>query len=71
MNDAILACDSAIDSGDASGVPDTILNINPDYRDAQYTKIGLINGNSLKQVLFFVLKKFSIKQQLICLLEWI
>lgn len=59
MSDAILACDSAIDSGDASGVPDTILNINPDYMDAQYTKIGLSNGNSLKQVLLVVLKKFQ------------
>lgn len=50
MNDAIMACDSAIESGDASGVPDTILNINPDYRDAQYTRIGLTNGNTSKQV---------------------
>lgn len=57
MNDAIVACDSAIESGDISGVPDTILNINPDYRDAQYTKVGLTNGNSLKQVLLLRLRE--------------
>lgn len=50
MNDAIAACDSAIESGDASSVPDTILNINPDYRDSQFTKVGLSNGDTSKQV---------------------
>lgn len=45
MNDAITACDAAIESGDASIVPDTSLRINPDFRDPEYTKIGLVNGN--------------------------
>lgn len=52
MNDAIAACDSAIESGDVSAVPDTILNIGPDFKDPQYTKIGLTNGDTTKQVLF-------------------
>lgn len=51
MNDAIAACDSAIENGDATVVPDTILNINPDFRDPQYMKLGLTNGDSTKQVL--------------------
>lgn len=50
MNDAIEACDSAIQSGDANSVPDTALRINPEFRDPEYTKIGLVNGNSNKQV---------------------
>lgn len=50
MNDAIAACDTAIESGDASAVSDAILKINPDFRDSQYTKLGLVNGDSTKQV---------------------
>ncbi|XP_064211795.1 epidermal growth factor receptor substrate 15-like 1 isoform X3 [Tribolium castaneum] len=49
MNDAIEACDSAIQSGDANSVPDTALSIQPDFRDPEYTKVGLVNGNSNKQ----------------------
>lgn len=63
MNDAIIACDTAIESGDATGVPDTILNINPDYKDSQYTKIGLTNGDTSKQVIIRKLFFF------VCLIE--
>ncbi|XP_044263752.1 epidermal growth factor receptor substrate 15-like 1 isoform X4 [Tribolium madens] len=49
MNDAIEACDTAIQSGDANSVPDTALSIKPDFRDPEYTKVGLVNGNSNKQ----------------------
>lgn len=53
MNDAITACDAAIESGDAASVADTVLKINPDFRDPQYTKIGMVNGDSTKQVRTF------------------
>lgn len=51
MNDAISACDSAIEAGDASYIAETVLRINPDFRDPQYTKISATNGVSIKQVL--------------------
>lgn len=56
MNDAIVACDSAIESGDGSIVSDTILNINPEFRDSQYRKISLTNGDTTKQVILFLFK---------------
>lgn len=70
MNDAITACDSAIESGDASSVPDTILSINPDYRDAQFKKIGLTNGDTTKQVIQFIIEQKHLSYCLF-LLEWI
>lgn len=45
MNDAIQACDAAIESGDATAVPDTALRINPDFRDPEYAKVGTLNVN--------------------------
>ncbi|XP_063921366.1 epidermal growth factor receptor substrate 15-like 1 isoform X2 [Zophobas morio] len=49
MNDAIEACDTAIQSGDANSVVDTALRIQPDFRDPEYSKIGLENGNANKE----------------------
>lgn len=54
MNDAIEACDSAIESGDGSTVPDTSLAIKPDFRDPEYNRVGQANeGISNKQVIIF------------------
>jgi hypothetical protein len=50
MNDAIEACDAAIETGDATCVIDTTLRIQPDFRDPEYTNVGLMNGNSNRQV---------------------
>ncbi|XP_017785311.1 PREDICTED: epidermal growth factor receptor substrate 15-like 1 isoform X2 [Nicrophorus vespilloides] len=44
MHDAIATCDTAISSGDASTVVDTVLRINPDFRDAEYKKLISVNG---------------------------
>ncbi|KAJ8927022.1 hypothetical protein NQ314_020585, partial [Rhamnusium bicolor] len=49
MNDAITACDTAIESGDVNQVPDTALRIIPDFRDPEYNKVGMVNGDSNKQ----------------------
>ncbi|XP_068893743.1 epidermal growth factor receptor substrate 15-like 1 isoform X4 [Tenebrio molitor] len=49
MNDAIEACDAAIETGDATCVIDTTLRIQPDFRDPEYTNVGLMNGNSNRQ----------------------
>lgn len=46
MNDAIGSCENAIESGDISCVPDTALKINPDFRDPQYIKLTMVNGDS-------------------------
>lgn len=54
INDAIDVCSNAIETGDVSTVPDTALRIKPEFRDAQYRSVGLVNGNSKKQVCFSV-----------------
>jgi hypothetical protein len=46
MKDAVTACDSVISSGDASTVSDTSLNIKPEFRDPEYTRIAMVNGGS-------------------------
>lgn len=46
MNDAITACDSAIETGDANSVADTALRINPDFRNAEFA----IANDTAKQV---------------------
>lgn len=46
MNDFIALAESAITSGDASTVPDTSLNFQPEFRDPSYTK--LVNGFQVK-----------------------
>lgn len=54
MNDAIEACDIAIESGDPNVVPDAVLTIKPDFRDPEYKRSGLGNeGVSNKQVVVF------------------
>ncbi|XP_071054388.1 epidermal growth factor receptor substrate 15-like 1 isoform X4 [Onthophagus taurus] len=40
MNDAIVACDSAISTGDLSSVSDSVLRITPDFRDEQYKRLS-------------------------------
>lgn len=45
MSDAIVSCDSAIESGDAGAVSDTALRIGPEFRDRQYARLGLTNGD--------------------------
>ncbi|KAK9737454.1 Cytoskeletal-regulatory complex EF hand [Popillia japonica] len=45
MNDAITACDTAITSGDATTIPDISLRITPDFRDSQYRKLSMVNGD--------------------------
>lgn len=69
MNDAITACDSAIESGDVSTVPDTILSIRPDYKDSQYKNIGLTNGDTTKQVLFVFSRLVFLFKAFLFLLE--
>uniref|UniRef100_A0A1B6DWE2 Epidermal growth factor receptor substrate 15-like 1 n=1 Tax=Clastoptera arizonana TaxID=38151 RepID=A0A1B6DWE2_9HEMI len=38
MNDAIALAEDAISSGDASSVPDTCLNLQPEFREPSYTR---------------------------------
>ncbi|KAJ8911718.1 hypothetical protein NQ315_013180 [Exocentrus adspersus] len=49
MNDAISSCDTAIESGDISQVPDTALRIKPDFRGSEYSKVLMVNGNPTKE----------------------
>lgn len=46
MKDAITACDTAIDSGDPTTVPDVALRINPEFRDPSIQKLSMVNGDS-------------------------
>jgi epidermal growth factor receptor substrate 15 len=46
MKDAVSMYDTAISSGDASTISDTSLNINPEFRDPEYTRIAMVNGGS-------------------------
>lgn len=69
MNDAISACDAAIESGDATSVGDTILKINPDFRDPQYTRIAMVNGDSTKQVCIVIGFVENLKYR-VTFLEW-
>lgn len=50
MNDAITACDTAITSGDIGSIPDISLRITPDFRDAEYKKLSMVNGNHKVEV---------------------
>lgn len=61
INDAISYCEAAIQSGDASQVPDTALRITADFRDSEYTRFGLTNGE--KQVDFTHIFCFKWMQQ--------
>ncbi|CAH1163780.1 unnamed protein product [Phaedon cochleariae] len=49
MNDAISACDMAIESGDTSQVADATLKIKPEFRDSEYKKMIYINDDSKRQ----------------------
>ncbi|ENN71982.1 epidermal growth factor receptor substrate 15-like 1 isoform X3 [Dendroctonus ponderosae] len=44
ITDAIDVCETAIQSGDAAQVPEQVLRITIDFRDAEYAKLGLTNG---------------------------
>nr|CAH7760911.1 unnamed protein product [Callosobruchus chinensis] len=46
MNDAIAACNSAIDAGDATQVIDTALRIKPDFRDPEYSHFGTTESSN-------------------------
>nr|CAD7397628.1 unnamed protein product [Timema cristinae] len=46
MNDAVVMYDSAISSGDTSSVGDASLNITPEFRDPEYSRIVMVNGGS-------------------------
>ncbi|XP_065168555.1 epidermal growth factor receptor substrate 15-like 1 isoform X8 [Atheta coriaria] len=46
IKDAITDCDTAIDTNDVSAVPDTALRIQPEFRDPEYKRIGMVNGDS-------------------------
>ncbi|CAH2005949.1 unnamed protein product [Acanthoscelides obtectus] len=48
MNDAIAAFNSAIESGDTTHVPDSLLRIKPDFMDPVYTNFG-VTESSTKQ----------------------
>lgn len=61
INDAISHCEAAIQSGDVSQVPDTALRITADFRDSEYTRLGLTNGE--KQVNFVFMCCFKWIQQ--------
>lgn len=41
MTDAISLCDIALQAGDASNVAETSLRISPEFRESQYTKVGM------------------------------
>lgn len=49
ITDAIDICEAAIQSGDAGQVPEQVLRLSIDFRDADYAKLGLTNGEC-KQV---------------------
>lgn len=53
MNDAIKACDTAIESNDLSQVQDTALRIQPDFRSQEYLSNLTTNGYSNKLVSYF------------------
>ncbi|CAH1128231.1 unnamed protein product [Ceutorhynchus assimilis] len=44
INDALALCEAAIESGDASQVPDTALRITAGFRESEYSRLGLMNG---------------------------
>ncbi|KAK7864692.1 hypothetical protein R5R35_010951 [Gryllus longicercus] len=46
MNDAVQLYDTAIESGDATAVPDTTFSINPEFRDPEYAQAPLVNGSN-------------------------
>ncbi|XP_069682063.1 epidermal growth factor receptor substrate 15-like 1 isoform X5 [Periplaneta americana] len=46
MKDAISTYDTAISTGDAATVGDASLNIKPEFRDPEYTRIAMVNGGS-------------------------
>ncbi|PSN53922.1 hypothetical protein C0J52_02450 [Blattella germanica] len=46
MEDAIATCDAAISEGDAALVSDTSLNLEPEFRDPEYSRIAMVNGGS-------------------------
>lgn len=59
MNDAITACNTAIEAGDASSVPDTALRINPEFRDPEISKLGMVNGDSIAHEVSISLFQFT------------
>ncbi|KAG5884971.1 hypothetical protein JTB14_000363 [Gonioctena quinquepunctata] len=45
MNDAIAACDTAIETGDSSQMPEAALRIKPEFNDPEYRKIAMSNDS--------------------------
>lgn len=56
MKDAIALADSAIASGDASGISESSLSIEPEFRDSSYTKI--LQETSQVTICIFILVQF-------------
>ncbi|XP_018577908.1 epidermal growth factor receptor substrate 15-like 1 [Anoplophora glabripennis] len=54
MNDGISSCGIAIELGDATQVPDAALRIEPEFRDPDYNKVLMTNGNISKETIFDV-----------------
>ncbi|XP_074042511.1 epidermal growth factor receptor pathway substrate 15 isoform X2 [Leptinotarsa decemlineata] len=48
MNDAIATCDSAMESGDVSQIPEAVLRIKPEFKDPEYNKLTM-NSDTRKQ----------------------
>lgn len=46
MKDAVAMHDTAISSDDTSVITDASLNIKPEFRDPEYTRIAMVNGGS-------------------------
>lgn len=46
MKDAVTIYDTAVSSGDTSVISDASLNIKPEFRDPEYTRIAMVNGGS-------------------------
>jgi len=44
MTDAIAMYDTAINTGDAYGVPDWSFNIEPEFRDPEIKRLTMVNG---------------------------
>jgi len=44
MKDAVAVYDTAVSSGDASVISDTSLNIKPEFRDPEYARTAMVNG---------------------------
>nr|XP_023024317.1 epidermal growth factor receptor substrate 15-like 1 [Leptinotarsa decemlineata] len=58
MNDAIATCDSAMESGDVSQIPEAILRIKPEFKDPEYNKLTM-NSDTRKQICLTIYRRCS------------